>query len=594
MNTPLDDIPSSGLPGRVAPGDPAGSPLRPDPPAVGHEALPMALAQPARGMPLIWLLPLLALSIGVWLAYKTLIETGPDIQIHFKTAEGVVAGKTRVTYKAVEVGQVEAVRLKEDLSGVLVAVRMQRAAEPYLREESKFWVVRPRMSLRGVSGLDTLVSGAHIEIEPGPGPSAREFKGLEVPPVVRMDAPGGKYILQTESLGSLDTGSPLYYRDIPAGEVLGYTLAPNKKSVYIHLFVRAPYHELVQENTRFWRISGVDLSISAEGIKVKADSLQSLLAGGVAFDTPDTLRDAAVVQNNHTFWLYNDQTAISEQAYTKRIIFVLYFNESVRGLSVGAPVEFRGIKVGKVTEIGMEYDAQNTTFRIPVLVQIEPERVDALSVEHGGGEEADEAAYDLMEALVQRGLRAQLQTSSYLTGQRFVELDIHPEVPLRRSGEPGKFPEMPTMSGSIGEITGSISQLLKTLQSMPLSEMAEELRGTLKGANRTVNAPELLETVRALKGVTVQLGILLTQLNGQPVSLGEQVSGTTEAAQKALAQTERTLAGVEGMINPNAPLHYQMLEVTRELSATARAIRSFLEMMETKPESLLFGKEGRR
>ncbi|MBF0461508.1 MAG: MCE family protein [Magnetococcales bacterium] len=590
MDQPVDNIPLPERADRAPASAEAASPAQAARLATDYEILPQAIAHTPRRFQLIWLLPLLAILIGAWLTYKTLAEKGPDIQIEFKTAEGLVAGKTRVKYKAVEVGQVEAIQLNADLSGVVVTVHMQRAAEPYLRAESKFWVVRPRLSLRGVSGLDTLVAGAHIEIEPGSGETRRTFVGLETPPVVRMDAPGGKYILQAEALGSLDTGSPLYYRDIPAGEVLGYTLAPNKKSVYLHLYVRAPYHTLVQENTRFWRVSGVDLSISAEGVKVKTESLQALLMGGVAFDTPDTLKGSVTVQDGHPFWLYDDKTVIAEQAYTKHIVFILYFNESVRGLSVGAPVEFRGIKVGKVTEIGLEYDAQNTTFRIPVLIQMDPERIDALHADQPG-EEVDAAAYDLMEALVQRGLRAQLQIGSYLTGQRFVELDMHPEIPLKRSILPGKFPEMPTMSGSIGEMTESITQLLKTLQSLPLNEMATELHGTLKGANRTMNAPELLEAIRSLKGATAQLETLLTELNKQPVPLGARLNGAAEAAQKTLTQTEKTLAGIEEVINPEAPLHYNLLEVTRELSATSRAIRSFIEMMETKPESLLFGKE---
>lgn len=587
MDRPADHDPSLLLPTDQA--KPSRSP-EPAEASTRYPPLPVVVPHTPRYFQLIWLLPLLALLVGAWLAYKTLAEKGADIVIHFKTAEGLVAGKTRIKYKAVEVGSVEAIQLKSDLSGVRVHVRMQRAAEPYLREQSQFWVVRPRLSLRGVSGLDTLVTGAHIELEPGAGDFQDTFDGLETPPVVRMDAPGGKYILQTESLGSLDTGSLLYYRSIPAGEVLGYTLAPNKQSVYLHIFVRAPYHALVQENTRFWRMSGVDLSVSAEGIQVKTESLQSLLMGGIGFDTLDTFREEGVVQDGHLFWLYDDKSKIAEQSYTKRIVFVLYFNGSVRGLSVGAPVEFRGIKLGKVTEISMEYDAQNTTFRIPVLVQIEPERVDALRTDQTGVE-ADSAAYDLIETLIQKGLRAQLQTGSYLTGQRFVSLDMHPNTPLNRSILPGKFPEMPTTPDNIGEMTESISLLLKTLQSMPLGKMADELHGALKGANQTINAPELLEAIRAIQSAANELNTLLTQLNKQPVPLGERVNGVTEAMQKTVLQTEKTLAGVEGMFNPNAPLHYQLLEVTRELSATARATRSFIELLERRPESLFFGKE---
>ena len=552
------------------------------------EAVPDVLPCTAHNFNLVWLLPLFAVVIGAWLAYKTISEKGPDITISFQTANGLVAGKTRIKYKAVDVGRVESIQLSDDLSEVVVAASMGRSAELYLLKDTKFWVVRPRLSLRGVSGLDTLVAGAHIELEPGQGAVARKFKGLETPQVVRMDAPGEKYILQAEALGSLDLGSPLYYRGIAVGEVLGYTLADDERNVDVHIFIRAPYHRLVQENTRFWKVSGVDFSIGTEGIDMKTESLQAMWMGGIAFDTSETLKKVGSLRDGHLFWLFDSKAAIAENAYTKKILFVLYFDESVRGLSVDAPVEFRGIKVGKVTEIRMEYDSKNTTFRIPVLVQIEPERFNEIS---GEQPDTEDASYALVDALVQRGLRAQLQTGSYLTGQRFVELDIHPDTQLFLSGFSDKFPELPTIPGSIGEITVSITRLLKTLQAMPLNDMAKELHATLKGANRAANAPELLETILAMKSAAVRLETTLASFDGQLVSLGNRVGGASDAALKTLVQTEKTLATVENMLHPNAPLHYNLVEVTKELSATARTLRSFLELLENRPESLLFGKE---
>ena len=554
-----------------------------------EEVAPVLFYAP-RSISIVWLLPVLAVLIGAWLAYKTISEKGPEITIRFQTADGLVAGKTRIKYKAVEIGAVESVQLNRDLSGVVVTARIMRAAEPYLREGSKFWVVRPRLSLRGISGLDTLMAGVYIEMEPGHADGFRtEFTGLETPQVVRMDAPGDQYILMTETLGSLDIGSPLYYRDIPVGEVLGYTLAEDDKNIEVHLFVRAPYHQLVQENTRFWKVSGIDFSISTEGVDVKTESLQSLWMGGIAFDTPETLKKSSGVQADHFFWLYENKAAIAEQAYTKKILFVLYFDESVRGLSVNAPVEFRGIKVGKVTEIRMQYDPKNTTFRIPVLVQIEPERIHDVSP--GTLSDTENASYALLEALVQSGLRAQLQTGSYLTGKRFVALDMYPDSPLHLSGLEGKFPELPTMSGSMGEITTSISRLLKVLQAMPLTEMAEDLHNTLKGANQMINAPEWLETIHSLKMAATRLDKLLMSVDERVGVLGNRFEGVSDAAQKTLVQTEKTMAGVEGVINPQAPMHYNLMEVTKELSATARTLRSFIEMLESRPESLLFGKE---
>lgn len=555
------------------------------------EDIPEVLPHTSHKPHLVWLLPIIAVLIGGWLAYKTITEKGPYITINFQTANGLVAGKTRIKYKSVDVGLVESIQLSDNFSEVLVSARMTRSSEPHLRKNTKFWVVRPRLSTRGVSGLDTLVAGAHIELDPGQGAATRKFKGLETPQVVRIDAPGKKYILQAEALGSLDAGSPLYYRGIPAGEVLGYTLADGGRNVKVHLFIRAPYHTLVQENTRFWRIGGVDFSLHTDGVDVKTESLQSLWMGGIAFDTPETLKKYSTIRDGLLFWLYENKAAIAEQAYTKKMLFVLYFDESVRGLSVDASVEFRGIKVGKVTEIRMEYDPESTTFRIPVLVQIEPERINDISGKQSGTEAS---YYTLLDALVQRGLRAQLQTSSYLTGQRFVELDMYPDAPLHLRGFSDKFPELPTIPGSIGEITVSITHLLKKLQAMPLNGIAQELHGMLKGANQTVNAPELREAIISVRNASVKLEKTLVRFDEHVALLSDRVGGTTDATQQTLAQTEKTLAAVEYLIQPNAPLHYNLVEVIKELSATARTLRSFIELLETRPESLFFGKEKQR
>ena len=550
--------------------------------------LPKVTYQPPKGFQLVWLLPLIASLIGAWLAYKTLSEQGPKIIISFKTAEGLMAGKTRIKHKDVEIGKVKSVTLNEDLSGVLVTADLTKGTESYLTGNTKFWVVRPRLSLKGVSGLGTLVAGAHIEIEPAKGPPKTTFKGLEKPPVVRMDAPGGKYILQTKGLGSLDAGSPVYYRDIPAGEVLGYTLSSDQKKLDIHIFVRAPFHRLVRDSTQFWKISGINFSISAEGVQVKTESLHAMLMGGLTFETPETLKKSQPVHNGHLFWLYNDKNAITEQSYTQKIQFVLYFDGSVRGLNVGAPVEFRGIKVGKVTDIRMEFDPKNTSFRIPVLVQIEPQRVTEITEEEVN---PNTNPYGLLDRLVESGLRAQLQTGSYLTGQLYVDLDIHPDAPLTLAKTNSIFPELPTVPNKMDEITASLTHLLKKFQDIPINAMADELHSTLKGANQTVNAPEVLNSLRSLQTTIDDLQTLINQINQQLPPLTTQVTEAAVVAQKTIVQAEKTLTSFDAILNPGAPLHYNLMEVTKELSLASRALHSFLQMLENKPEALLFGKE---
>ncbi len=568
------------------PPPPGGTPTTGTPPPA---PIPLATEHPGGGgFQMIWLLPLVALLIGGWLAYKTLSERGPMITITFKSADGITAGKTRIKHKDVEIGKVESLRLSDDFSHVIVEARLVKGTETFLTGNTKFWAVRPRLSLKGVSGLGALMAGVHIEMEPGKGAPKNKFKALELPPVVRTDAPGAKFALQADTLGSLDAGSPVHYRDIQAGEVLGYELTRDKKGVIVHIFVKAPYHWLVRENTRFWKSSGIDLSFGAEGFKMKTGSLQSLLVGGITFDTRETLEEGKPAVSGSSFRLFDDETAIAEQAYSQKVSFVLYFKGSVRGLSIGAPVEFRGIKVGKVTDIRMEYDQRNTTFRIPVLVQIEPERVIEIS---DVSSDADNSPYTLLDRLVERGLRARLQTGSYLTGQLFVELDMHPGAPKTLVGENQTFRELPTLPTPFDEITASVTQFLKKLQSIPIDKIADELHATLKGTNRTVNAPEVIESIQALKSSLTVLTRLLGHVDKRVGPLSTRFEGAAVAAEKALKQAQKTMASMDGVINPEAPLHYRMLEMTRELAETARSIRIFIQMIENNPESLLFGRD---
>lgn len=540
---------------------------------------------------LVWLVPLIAILIGSWLVIKTWSEQGPEIVLTFKTADGIEAGKTRIKHKAVEVGIVESVVLTPDFSHVLVHASLVKGTEPFLNSGAKFWVVRPQLSLRGISGLGTLVSGAHIEMEPGKGTKQIDFKGLETPPSVRIDSPGTQYVLNAENLGSLDVNAPVYYRDITVGQVLSYELTQDNKGVQLHIFIQEPYNFLIRKNTRFWETSGVDLVVDAGGFRLKSSSLTRLIMGGITFNTPDTLETHSIPQENAQFTLFKSEAAVAEDSYTKKQAFVLYFKGSVRGLTVGAPVEFRGIQVGKVTDIRLEYDFESTTFRIPVLVQIEPERVIEITTD-GTKTIRDDSKTDFLQTLVDRGLRAQLKTGSYLTGQLFVELDLHPGAPLNlMGGGQNIYHELPTIPTSLDEITASVTDFLKKVQSLPLEGIGKELHETLKGTNRTFNGPETLETIRSASAALIEVRSLLKNLNQQIEPMTTGVVGTTGAATATLNQLEETLIKVDGLIGPKAPLQYGMVEAVKELAAAARSVRSFIDLLERKPESLLFGKE---
>jgi paraquat-inducible protein B len=550
-------------------------PHAPPPPPVIH----------SRGGPsLVWLVPLLTVLIGGWLIFKTLAERGPEITISFRSAEGIEAGKTRIKYKEMEIGVVRTLLFSDDFARVIVKAEVSRQAATLLRRDTRFWVVRPRLGLRGISGLNTLISGSYIELEPGLGAVQAHFEGLETPPVVTAEQAGKKVALLAGELGSIDRGSPIYYQGILVGEVLGYELATDRRSVFIHGFIHAPHDRLVRANTRFWSVSGVDVTLDANGLKVRTESLQSLLFGGIAFDTPALLEPAAEDVSGVVFPLFDGRERIRDQAFTQKLQFVLFFERSVRGLAVGAPVEFKGIRVGEVTDIRLEFDPEGADFRIPVLIEIEPERV----AERNAA--APVRAEELLGRLIARGLRARLATGSLITGQLYVELDMRPETPVRLTRADERYPELPTIPGGLDEITASVAGILAKVEAIDLQGIAGELHGVLQGANAMVNGEDLRTSLSELRKALGALASTLGRVDAQvdPVA-GELTQAATEG-REALRRAQLTLGLLDQVLKPGSDLQRGVHRTTDELAETARALRFFIESLQRNPQSLIFGR----
>ncbi len=536
------------------------------------------------GPSLVWLIPLVVLAVGAWLIYDTLSKRGPDITIAFRTADGIEAGKTKLRYKNIEIGVVESVRFSDDFSHVLLKAQMELGADTFLRRGTRFWVVRPRLSARGVSGLSTLVSGAYIEVEPGAGADQRHFEGLESPPVVRADEAGRRVTLISDRLGSLGAGSPVSYRGIQAGEVLGHELGSDRKSVLVYAFVKSPFDQLIRSNTRFWNVSGVDVALDADGLQVRTESISSVLFGGVAFETPLNAEPLKVDLDEVIFTLYDTQKDIAETAFTKRVRFVLFFDGSVRGLKKSAPVEFKGIKVGQVTDIRLEFDQKDTSFRIPVLIEIEPERIIAR------GEGGAIGPKKLLDDLVQRGLRARLQTGNLLTGQLFVELDMHPDTEIKLVNAAGEIPELPTIPASLAEITASVKGVLENVNKLDFGKINAELVGTLEGANRLTNGPEIRASLRELELALSTFRSMAQNLDRRVEPIADNLDKTLTAGRTALRKAQGTLRLVDDVLKSDSPLQSSYIELADELTETARSIKTLVDMLARNPEAFIFGK----
>jgi paraquat-inducible protein B len=515
------------------------------------------------GPSIIWVIPFITLLVGGWLIVKTLSEKGPSATISFKTAEGIEVDKTKVKYKNIDIGVVEQIKFSDDFSHTILTVEFIQGSEKFLKRSTRFWVVKPQLSLRGASGLSTLISGAYIEIEPGPGAPQLHFIGLEKQPVVKSDEQGEEITLVTQNLGSLDTGSPIYYQGLLAGEVLGYELGNDRKSTYVHAFIKDPFDQLIRGNTIFWDVSGINVSMGADGFKVQTESIRSMMFGGIAFETPETLEQATTDVDKLIFTLHESYENIQKHAYTKKIKFIMFFDSSIRGLSLGAPVEFKGIKVGSVLDVRLEFDRGSTSFRIPVLIEIEPQRI----IERGS--QGEGASNQALNNLVERGLRARLQTGSLLTSQLFVELDMHPESPINLSGTDTPYPELPTLpTSNFGAITESAEDLLAKLNAIDINEVTSVLIKTIEAANRTLNTadkainnantlieapgiPEAIENVgvalKNFKNITQQVDD--SNLIASATRTMNSADNAISSAGKTLKSVDQTLSSADKAIN---------------------------------------------
>ncbi|MGF6721209.1 paraquat-inducible protein B [Paraburkholderia sp. GAS41] len=530
------------------------------PPDLPDPKFPDAVATPrARWrVQIIWLVPLVALLIGAWLAIKTVLEQGPTITITFNTGEGLEAGKTKIKFKDVEIGVVKHVTLASNHRSVVATAELDKDAESLLVDDTRFWVVRPRISGGTVSGIGTLLSGSFIGVDVGSSEKGRhDYVGLESPPVIPSGVPGREFTLKGDDMGSLDAGSPVYYRRLQVGQITSYRLDENGKGVTMHVFVNSPYDKYVKPDTRFWQASGIDVSLNSGGVKINTASLVAILIGGLAFQTPDDTADQPEAPANARFDLFQDRTEAMKQHDTIVDMYVLNFKESVRGLTVGAPVDFLGIEVGEVSAIHTRFDPVSKQFSIPVEVRFYPERFTSRFASGGNGNRITNDRRQLAQWLVSRGLRAQLRTGNLLTGQRYIAVDFFPNAPKAEMKWDVYPPEMPTISGGLQSLQESIATLVAKLNKIPFEALGNDARQTLRDASA-----------------------LLQSLNND---VAPQAKQTLAAAQTALSAANAAL-------QPDSAVQANAADAMQEMARTAAAFRTLADYLERHPEALIRGK----
>lgn len=522
----------------------------------------------------IWLVPVLAAAVAGWLVIHAALERGSIITISFKSAEGLEAGKTKLKYKDVDIGDVKTISLSKDRSQVIVKAQLVKGAASFAREDTVFWVVRPRIGAGGISGLSTLLSGSFIAVDVGKSEIERnDFTGLDAPPPITNGLAGRHYILHSEQIGSLDVGAPLYYRRLQVGQVLSYELDKNGRGFTFDVFVNAPYDQYVRQNTLFSHASGVELNLDASGIKLHTESLASILSGGISFENPQDNVNLPQAAANTEFMLFpSRQKALQHPDFEVRS-GLLYFDESVRGLQVGAPLDFRGIVIGEVTAVKLEFDKKENAWRVPVEVNLFPQRLrNHLRMHPGEHRPPAEESDNLLISLQKAGLHAQLKTGNLLTGAMFIALDTgKPGLKVKHAqkfagkGHSQEDPlVIPTIPGSLEQLQASVLKIAGKVEQLPLAELGTDLRTTLASLNRSLQSADKL-----LKHVDADL---------------------TPEAKDTLRQVRHTMLGVDKTLAEDGNLQMDLRDTLRDLKRAAQAMQALTESLERHPQSLLRGK----
>ncbi|WP_085583007.1 MULTISPECIES: intermembrane transport protein PqiB [unclassified Pseudomonas] len=511
---------------------------------------------------LVWIVPIVAVLVGISLVVHNLMQEGPTITVSFKTGSGLTANKTEVKYRNVVIGHVTDVELSNDQKSVNATLKLSKQAETFTRKDSQFWVVRPRIGAGGVSGIDTLLSGDYIGADIGQSASrAKRFTGLENPPPITYGEPGKRFNLHTQDLGSLDIGSPVYYRKIPVGQVVAYALDADGKGVTVEVFIHAPNDAYVTENTRFWNASGLDVNVGANGFAVKTESLSTLLVGGVAFRAPEYSPNDVAAEELKTFDLFDDQQTALAPPNGKPQYLSLRFDQALRGLKVDAPVEFLGMEVGRVVSVNLDFDEKKRSFPVNVGIVIYPQRLGQAHIKmlkvlkHNPEDEA--AAVRLIGTFVENGLRAQARSGNLLTGQLYIALDFYPKAE-KVAFDPTLRPVMiPTLPGSLEQLQEKLEAVIDKLNKLPVERIAGNLDSNL---------------VELRKG--------LTQFNAK----------TLPGVQNTLSDVSKTLQSANSTLAEDSPQREQLTRTLDELGRMSRSLRELSDYLGRHPESLIRGR----
>ena len=528
----------------------------------GSLPLPRVSRKPKRNLAWVWLIPIVAALIGLSIIWNSVSKQGPKISIVFESASGLEVGKTQIRYRDVVIGMVKAIRLSPKRDSVIVDAELSKDAAGLAHSGTSFWIVKPRVGLGGVSGLSTLLSGVYIETDTSDALSSQsdktEFIGLEQPPPITSDRPGSKFKLRAPDLGSLGAGSPVFYRRIQVGMVTTFKLDSVGKFVDMDIFIDAPYDKYVNESTRFWNESGIDVTLSSDGVQVNTQSLVSLIAGGISFASFG--KNVEVAKANEVFTLFDTRRAAELVPEGIAVPIVMRFEQPSRGLKIGANVEFQGVDIGIVNAVDLDFDPMKRKFFTRVAATLYPERLGTIYTDMKISDRTPEEVAKSLAIFAGRGMRAQLRSANILTGALYIALADFPQAPkgLRFKTElPFDMPTIP--ADDLDKLQQNLSSIMAKLEKIPFDSIGKELNETLK-----------------------EFKVLTADFNKQ----------VTPKLASTLVQVESSFKNLDSMIAPGSPLPANIDATIEDIKRSVNSLRVLTDSLQSQPDSLIRGRTG--
>jgi len=567
---------------------PSPPPAQIPPDTVHPEAQVRAKVRRSGWLSPIWAIPIVTALIAAFLVWHTWSQRGPTITVTFRGAEGLTAGQSQLRYRDVTLGTVTAIALADDLRHVTLSIQTTRAADPLLTENARFWVVKPRLFAGTLSGIDTLLSGSYVQVVPGAPGGRRQtrFTGLEDPPVVSVNEPGRTFLVRAERLGSISLGSPVFFRDLNVGAVLGWDVADMAEYITIHTFIRAPYDQYVRRDSRFWNASGVSLTMGADGVQLQLESVRALLLGGIAFETPVAVTTTgAEVAPDTLFHLYPTRELAANASNRRRVPVLSYFTDSVSGLAPGAPVVFRGVRVGQVLGYDLQLDRATETLRIPVRYEIEPGRI--------AGSENDPTAQQTLDNarfLVRQGMRARLASANLLTGAQQISLDfVHDAPPAELALQDGVI-VFPSAPGQFAGIIDGVNQVLARIEALPLEAIGENLNATISELNTLLRGPEVRNSLASLQATLSETEALIRRVDAAATPALRGIPPLVANLNTAVTQANRLIASANRGYGDDSQFRRDIDRMLEQITVAARSLRSLADTLNRNPESLIRGR----